>query len=108
MRDRDISERAIALTSEQLSRDSGIRINDPGGNLQPKGPLVHPSFLLIGVWSEKGLFHPMTLTDALELVSRNEVPDLPDRIISATAVALRVPLVSRDGKIRASQIETIW
>ena len=25
MRDRDISERAIALTSEQLSRDSGIR-----------------------------------------------------------------------------------
>ncbi|MCX6599286.1 MAG: VapC toxin family PIN domain ribonuclease [Acidobacteria bacterium] len=48
------------------------------------------------------------VADALELVSRNEVPDLPDRIVSATAVALRVPLVSRDGKIRASQIETIW
>ena len=49
-----------------------------------------------------------SVAEALELVSRNEVPDLPDRIISATAVALRVPLVSRDGKIRASQIETIW
>ena len=42
--------------------------------------------------------------DALEFVSRNEVPDLPDRIVSATAVALRVSLVSRDGKIRVSQV----
>ena len=48
------------------------------------------------------------VADALEFVSRNEVPDLPDRIVSATAVALRVPLVSRDGKIRASQVVTIW
>ncbi|MCC6537403.1 MAG: PIN domain-containing protein [Bryobacterales bacterium] len=48
------------------------------------------------------------VADALEFVSRDEVPDLPDRIVSATAVALRVPLVSRDGKIRASQVETIW
>ncbi len=48
------------------------------------------------------------VADALEFVSRSEVPDLPDRIVSATAVALRVPLVSRDGKIRASQVETIW
>jgi PIN domain nuclease of toxin-antitoxin system len=48
------------------------------------------------------------VADALESVSRSEVPDLPDRNVSATAVALRVPLVSRDGKIRASQVETIW
>ena len=48
------------------------------------------------------------VADALELVGRTEVPDLPDRIVSATAVSLRVPLVSRDGKIRASQAETIW
>lgn len=48
------------------------------------------------------------VADTLEYVSRNEVPDLPDRIVSATAVALRVPMVSRDGKIRASQVETIW
>jgi PIN domain nuclease of toxin-antitoxin system len=48
------------------------------------------------------------VTDALEFVSRREVPDLPDRIVSATAVALGVPLISRDGKIRASQVETVW
>ena len=41
-----------------------LHVNDPGGNLQPKGPVVHPPFLLIGVWSEKGLFQPMTLTAA--------------------------------------------
>jgi PIN domain nuclease of toxin-antitoxin system len=48
------------------------------------------------------------VADALESVSRREVPDLPDRIVSATAVALGVPLISRDGKIRASQVQTIW
>jgi PIN domain nuclease of toxin-antitoxin system len=50
----------------------------------------------------------LSVADALELVSRNEVPDLPDRIVTATAVALRVPLISRDRKIRASQVQTIW
>ena len=49
-----------------------------------------------------------SVADALEFVSRAEVPDLPDRVISATSVALRVPLVSRDSKIRASQVQTIW
>lgn len=48
------------------------------------------------------------VADALALVSRNEVPDMPDRIVCATALALGVKLVSRDGKIRASQIQTIW
>jgi PIN domain nuclease of toxin-antitoxin system len=48
------------------------------------------------------------VADALEAVSRSEIPDLPDRIVAATASALHVPLISRDGKIRASQIQTIW
>jgi len=48
------------------------------------------------------------VADALELVKRSEVPDLPDRIIAATAVALEVPLISRDAKVRASQVQTIW
>jgi PIN domain nuclease of toxin-antitoxin system len=48
------------------------------------------------------------VADALQFVSRGQVPDLPDRIVSATALALGVPLISRDRKIRASQVETIW
>ena len=49
-----------------------------------------------------------TVADALQLVSRLEVPDLQDRIVAATAVALRAPLISRDRKIRASQVHTLW
>ncbi|MGC2662388.1 MAG: PIN domain-containing protein [Bryobacteraceae bacterium] len=48
------------------------------------------------------------VADALESINRDDVSDLPDRIVSATALALQVPLVSRDGKIRASAVQTIW
>ena len=48
------------------------------------------------------------IVDALSQVHREEVPDMPDRIIAATAFSLGVPLLSRDRKIRASQIQTIW
>ena len=41
-------------------------------------------------------------------ISRSSVPDLPDRVIAATALAIGLPLVTRDGKIGASGIETIW
>jgi predicted nucleic acid-binding protein len=41
-------------------------------------------------------------------IPRADVPDLPDRIIAATAVYLGVPLISRDRAIRASSVETIW
>ncbi len=45
---------------------------------------------------------------AVEQIDRTAVPDLPDRVIAATAVAWDAPLVSRDGKIRATQLQTIW
>lgn len=45
---------------------------------------------------------------ALARVSRDAVPDMPDRIIAATALHLNVPLVTRDGMIRAAPITTIW
>ncbi|MGH9620832.1 MAG: type II toxin-antitoxin system VapC family toxin [Bryobacteraceae bacterium] len=48
------------------------------------------------------------VADALEFLDRNEVPDLPDRIVAATALALQAPLISRDATIRASKVETIW
>jgi len=48
------------------------------------------------------------VVDTLGQVNRDEVPDMPDRIIAATALALGVQLLSRDRKIRASTVETIW
>lgn len=41
-------------------------------------------------------------------VPRGEVPDMPDRIIAATALHRRVPLITRDHAIRTSRIATIW
>jgi PIN domain nuclease of toxin-antitoxin system len=41
-------------------------------------------------------------------IDRSLVPDMPDRIIAATAVYLGVPVKSRDGKIQSSGITTVW
>jgi PIN domain nuclease of toxin-antitoxin system len=41
-------------------------------------------------------------------INRYEVPDMPDRIVAATGVRYGVPVISRDRKIRASRIQTIW
>jgi PIN domain nuclease of toxin-antitoxin system len=48
------------------------------------------------------------VVDAVHAIDRQMVPDLPDRVIAATALARKLPLVSRDSKIRSSQIRTIW
>ena len=46
----------------------------------------------------------MTMKD----IRRHEIPDMPDRVIAATACHLNVPLISRDRKIRCSFVSTIW
>jgi PIN domain nuclease of toxin-antitoxin system len=48
------------------------------------------------------------VAEALLQVSRSEVPEMPDRIIAATALHLGVPLITRDRRIRASGVTTIW
>jgi PIN domain nuclease of toxin-antitoxin system len=48
------------------------------------------------------------VVEAMRLVSRNDIPDMPDRIVAATGVHLDVPVISRDGRIRASNVRTIW
>lgn len=50
----------------------------------------------------------LAVSIALPRILREQVPDMPDRIIAATALALGLPLVTRDGKIQASDIKTIW
>jgi PIN domain nuclease of toxin-antitoxin system len=44
----------------------------------------------------------------VEKVSRAEVPELPDRVIAATAVFLKAQLISKDRKITSSSVQTIW
>jgi PIN domain nuclease of toxin-antitoxin system len=50
----------------------------------------------------------LRIARAVQQIARADVPDMPDRIIAATAHALKLPLVSRDRSIRAAAIHTIW
>ena len=45
---------------------------------------------------------------ALREVDKSKVPDLPDRIIAATAVHLKLPLISRDRKVQLANLNVIW
>lgn len=44
----------------------------------------------------------------MRAIPRDTVPDMPDRIIAATALYLKLPLISRDKKIQASELTTVW
>jgi PIN domain nuclease of toxin-antitoxin system len=48
------------------------------------------------------------VVEAMRQVPRADVPDMPDRIVAATAVYFGVPVISRDARIRASSVRTIW
>jgi PIN domain nuclease of toxin-antitoxin system len=48
------------------------------------------------------------IVDAMREVPRVAVPDMPERIVAATALCFGVPVISRDGRIRASNVQTIW
>ncbi|MGB3206329.1 MAG: PIN domain-containing protein [Crinalium sp.] len=48
------------------------------------------------------------IAQTLAKVSREQIPDLPDRLIAATALYYNVPIISRDYKIKSSSLITIW
>lgn len=48
------------------------------------------------------------VVDKMRQVPRAEIPDMPDRIVAATALYLGVPVISRDGRIRGSNVQTVW
>lgn len=49
------------------------------------------------------------VADEVENIPRLTVPEMPDRIIAATALHLNLPLVTKDNKIQALQnIQIIW
>jgi PIN domain nuclease of toxin-antitoxin system len=48
------------------------------------------------------------IAQTMQQIPRATVPDMPDRIIAATALHLNLPLVTADHKIQAANIQTIW
>lgn len=49
-----------------------------------------------------------TIAGTMRQIDRQQVPELPDRIVAATAYHLGVPVISRDSKIHSSVVETVW
>jgi PIN domain nuclease of toxin-antitoxin system len=48
------------------------------------------------------------IVQSMRQVARAEVPDMPDRMIAATALYLDVPVISRDSRILAASLKTVW
>lgn len=51
----------------------------------------------------------LDIAQSMQQIPRQLVPEMPDRIIAATALYLRLPLITRDLKIQSlPNIQTIW
>jgi PIN domain nuclease of toxin-antitoxin system len=48
------------------------------------------------------------IVQSMRQVPRAEVPDMPDRMIAATAVYFDVPVLSRDRRILSANLKTVW
>ncbi|MBF2056637.1 MAG: PIN domain-containing protein [Cyanobacterium sp. T60_A2020_053] len=48
------------------------------------------------------------IAKCLSQIDREIIPEMPDRIIAATALYLNLPLITCDTKITASTVQTIW
>ena len=48
------------------------------------------------------------VVQSMRQISRAEVPDMPDRIVAATAIYFQVPVISRDARIRCASLHTVW
>jgi PIN domain nuclease of toxin-antitoxin system len=97
--DRQVGVSSISLAEivylEEKSRVPSGTLRRVQNVLLPRGPFVEV---------------PLTGTVVLRMTSidRAHVPDFPDRLIAATALANDVPLVTCDGRIRASSVPTVW
>jgi PIN domain nuclease of toxin-antitoxin system len=117
--------------SPQLSATARNLINQTGTNgdliILPSISIVEIVYLI-----EKGRLIPQSLSSLMQYlrlpnssfitqdltseiaetmgqIPRQTVPDMPDRIIAATALHLNLPLITKDHKIQALQnIHTIW
>lgn len=62
--------------------------------------------------SKQTVLQVVPLTEAISFriqsIDRNTVPEMPDRIIAATALEYGLPLLSRDHKIQNTQLTVLW
>jgi PIN domain nuclease of toxin-antitoxin system len=69
---------------------------------------------MLGFVADPNRSYPLAALDesvvlTIPRVPRSAVPDMPDRIVAATALHLGLPLISRDERIRASGVvPIIW
>ena len=82
--------------------------------LMDKGRIPAQTIPLLqeGLERQPSLLEIVPLTQSIAMavrqVPREQVPDLPDRVIAATALHLAVPLISRDRRIQLSNVTTVW
>lgn len=50
----------------------------------------------------------LLVAEKLNQIPRKLVSDMPDRIVTATALAYGLPLVTSDAQIRQAPVPTIW
>jgi len=50
----------------------------------------------------------LTVAHSVQRVPRDTIPDMPDRIIVATALQLSLPLITCDRRTQSLGVETIW
>ncbi len=91
---------AISLIEIAYLVERGRIVTDAFDRLIRELRAENPAFVLAPV--------DLQIAETLMQVPRNLVPDMPDRIIAATAVYLRLPLVTRDRRLQAVGIDTIW
>lgn len=50
----------------------------------------------------------LRIIEKCRMIPRERVPDPWDRLIAATAIYLGLPLITRDGRLRKEDLNTIW
>jgi PIN domain nuclease of toxin-antitoxin system len=114
----NLSPRAAAIIDE--SAEQGERVGVSAITLceivylAEKGRIRSDAadLFLESILAPDGVFEEIPLDSAVAMllpsVSHSQVPDMPDRIIAATAHSCGVSLITKDRKIQQADIDTIW